>query len=71
MTDSESKKSWGGVREGSGRKRLSEGGLVKVQIAPQRDELELIDLEAKKAGMNRTRFIVECVRFWTENRKQK
>lgn len=69
MTDSEDKKSWGGVREGAGRKRLSDSGLVKVQIAPQRDELEFIDCEAKKAGMNRTRFIVECVRFWKENSK--
>jgi len=59
----------GGIREGSGRKKLSESGLVKVQIAPQRDELEFIDREAEKAGMNRTRFLVECARFWTENHK--
>lgn len=54
---------------GGGRKKLSESGRVKVQIAPQKDELDLIDSEAEKAGMNRTRFVVECVRFWKENRK--
>lgn len=59
----------GGLREGSGRKKLSESGRVKVQIAPQKDELEAIDSEAKKNGMNRTRFVVECVRFWKENHK--
>ena len=69
MTNTEDRKSWGGVREGAGRKKLSDSGLVKVQIAPQRDELEAIDSEAKKNGMNRTRFIVECVRFWKENHK--
>lgn len=69
MTDSENKKNWGGFREGAGRKKLSESGRVKVQIAPQKDELDLIDSEAEKAGMNRTRFVVECVRFWKESRR--
>ena len=63
----EENKSWGGARKGSGRKKLSEGGRVKVQIAPQQCELELIDSEAEKNGMNRTRFVVECVKFWKEN----
>lgn len=54
---------------GGGRKKLSESGRVKVQIAPQRDELELIDSEAGKAGMNRTRFVVECAKFWKENHR--
>lgn len=54
---------------GGGRKKLSESGRVKVQIAPQKEEIELIDSEAEKAGMNRTRFVVECVRFWKENHK--
>lgn len=54
---------------GGGRKKLSESGRVKVQIAPQKEEIELIDSEAEKAGMNRTRFVVECARFWKENHK--
>lgn len=65
----EAEKNWGGARAGSGRKKLSEDGQVKIQIAPQKNELELIDSEAKKAGLNRTRFIVECARFWKENHK--
>ena len=69
MTDSENSKNWGGARAGAGRRKLSESGRVKVQIAPQKDELELIDSEAEKAGMNRTRFVVECVRFWTESHR--
>lgn len=59
----------GGSREGAGRKKLSASGRVKVQIAPQKDELDLIDCEAEKAGMNRTRFVVECARFWKENHR--
>lgn len=65
----EETKNWGGARSGSGRKKLSESGIVKIQISPQKNELELIDGEAKKNGMNRTRFVVECVKFWKENQK--
>lgn len=66
----DAKKVHGGAREGSGRKKLSESGRVRIQIAPQQSELDMIDNEAEKAGMNRTRFVVECVRFWTENHRQ-
>jgi len=59
----------GGSREGAGRKKLSESGRVKVQIAPQQNEVEMIDSEAEKSGMNRTRFVVECVKFWKENHR--
>ncbi len=59
----------GGARENSGRKKLSESGRIPVQIAPQKEEIEFIDNEAKKAGMNRTRFVVECVKFYVENHK--
>ncbi len=59
----------GGAREGGGRKKMSESGRIPIQIAPQRDEIDFIDGEAKKAGMNRTRFVVECVRFYAENHK--
>ncbi len=65
----ENKNQWGGARENSGRKRLSDSGRKPVQIAPQQDELDFIDNEAKKAGMNRTRFVVECVKFYAENHK--
>lgn len=59
----------GGARAGAGRKKLSESGRIPVQISPQKDELEMIEREAEKAGMNRTRFVVECVRFWKESHK--
>ena len=57
----------GGVREGSGRKKLSESGRLKVQISLQQDEIDRLDSEAEKAGLNRSRFIVECVEFWKKN----
>lgn len=66
----DAKKVHGGARKGSGRKKLSESGRVRIQIAPQQSELDMIDNEAEKAGMNRTRFVVECVRFWIENHRQ-
>ncbi len=59
----------GGARKGGGRKRLSESGRISVQIAPQKEELDFIDGEAAKAGMNRTRFVVECVKYYVENHK--
>lgn len=59
----------GGARRGAGRKKLTESGRIPVQISPQKDELEMIESEAEKAGMNRTRFVVECVRFWKESHK--
>lgn len=68
MESQENKKKYSGYGyHGGGRRKLSESGRVKVQIAPQQCELELIDSEAEKNGMNRTRFVVECVKFWKEN----
>lgn len=69
MTDTGNKGNWGGVRDGAGRKKLSESGRVRVQFAPQKDELELIDTLAEKNGTNRTRFIVECVKYWAESHR--
>ena len=57
----------GGAREGSGRKKFSESGRLKVQISLQQDEIDRLDSEAEKAGLNRSRFIVECVEFWKKN----
>ena len=59
----------GGARENSGRKKMSESGRIAIQIAPQKEEIEFIDEQAKKMGMNRTRFVVECVKFYIENHK--
>ncbi|MBQ3642287.1 MAG: hypothetical protein IJJ70_07780 [Treponema sp.] len=57
----------GGFREGSGRKKLSDSGRKQVQFSFQKNELDLIDELAQKEDLNRTRFIVECVKFWKEN----
>ncbi len=59
----------GGAREGSGRKRLSESGRVQIQFSLQQNEIDEIKEEADKAGLNRSRFIVECVKFWKEQHK--
>lgn len=58
----------GGAREGSGRKKLSESGRKKVQFSLQQHEIDLINELAEKAGLNKSRFIVECVNFWKENK---
>jgi len=57
----------GGFREGSGRKKLSDSGRKQVQFSFQKNELDLVDELAQKEGLNRTRFIIECVKFWKEN----
>lgn len=59
----------GGARENAGRPRMSESGRKQVQFSLQQNEIDMIDALAKKAGMNRSRFIVECVRLYRENRK--
>ncbi len=58
---------WGGAREGSGRKKLSESGRIPIQVSLQQHELDLLNSEAKKAGLNKSRFFVECLKFWVEN----
>lgn len=67
MTDE--KITHGGARKGAGRKRLSESGRQKVQFSLQQSEVDLIKTEAEKAGTNKSRFVVECVKFWVENHK--
>jgi hypothetical protein len=58
----------GGAREGSGRKKLSESGRKNFSISLQQHEIDLINELAEKAGLNKSRFIIECVNFWKENR---
>ena len=70
MENQENKKKYSGYGyHGGGRKKLSESGRVKVQISPQQCELDMIDGWAEKSGMNRTRFVVECVKHWIESHK--
>lgn len=57
----------GGFREGSGRKKLSESGRIQVQVSLQQDEIDLLKELAEKNGMTKSRFWVECVKFWKEN----
>lgn len=52
---------------GGGRKKLSESGRKKVQFSLQQNEVDLIELLSEKAGLNKSRFVVECVKFWQEN----
>lgn len=60
----ETKGNRGGVREGSGRKKLSESGRVQVQFSLQQHEIDLIKELSEKAGLNKSRFIMECVSLW-------
>jgi hypothetical protein len=57
---------WGGARDGGGRKKLSDSGRIQIQISLQQSEIEMIKELAEKAGLNRSRFIVECVKAWKE-----
>lgn len=57
----------GGGREGAGRKKLSESGRKQVQFSLQQHEVDLISELAEKAGLNKSRFVMECVAFWKEN----
>ncbi len=54
---------------GGGRKKLSESGRIQVQFSLQQNEVDLIKEEAKKAELNNSRFVVECVKFYVENHK--
>ena len=54
---------YGGKREGSGRKKLTESGRIQVQFSLQQNEVDLIKELSVKAGLNKSRFIAECVRF--------
>lgn len=56
----------GGYR-GGGRKKLSESGRKQVQFSLQQDEVDLIKQAAEAAGLNSSRFVVQCVKFWIEN----
>lgn len=58
---------WGGAREGNGRKKLSESGRRQVQFSLQQNELDAIKEQAEKAGLNKSRFVAQCVKFWIEN----
>lgn len=60
----ETKGNRGGAREGSGRKKLSESGRVQVQFSLQQHEIDLIKELSEKAGLNKSRFIMECVSLW-------
>lgn len=57
----------GGARENSGRPKLSESGRIQVQFSLQQGEIDLIKALSEEAGLNKSRFIVECVKFWKEN----
>ncbi len=58
---------WGGARAGNGRKKLSESGRKQVQFSLQQNELDTIKEESEKAGLTKSRFIVECVNFYKQN----
>ena len=65
--ESEEKKYSGYGYHGGGRKKLSESGRIRVQFSLQQNEIDLIKELAERAGLNNSRFIMECVKFWKEN----
>lgn len=52
---------WGGKREGSGRKKMSESGRCQIQISLQQHEIDLIKENAKQLEMPVSRFLMLCV----------
>ncbi len=59
----------GGKREGAGRPKLSESGRKQIQFSLQQNEIDLIKALAEQSGLNKSRFIMECVNFYNENHK--
>lgn len=59
----------GGARIGAGRKKLSESGRIRVQFSLQQNEIDLISELAEKFGLNKSRFVMECVNYYNENHK--
>lgn len=55
---------------GGGRKKLSESGRKQVQFSLQQNEIDLINALAEKAGLNKSRFIVDCVKAWQEAHRE-
>lgn len=60
----------GGRREGAGRKKLSESGRRAVQFSLQQNEIDMITELSAATGLNKSRFIIECVKFWKENHQE-
>lgn len=60
----------GGKRENAGRKKLSESGRIRTQFSLQQNEIDLIKELAAKQGLNKSRFIMECVKFYNENHQE-
>ena len=67
MAENKEHPTWGGKREGQGRPKLSESGRVQVQFSLQQFEIDLIKELAEKEGLNKSRFIMQCINFWKEN----
>ena len=45
----------------------SESGRVQVQFSLQQFEIDLIKELAEKEGLNKSRFLMQCINFWKEN----
>ncbi len=67
MAENKEHPAWGGKREGQGRPKLSESGRVQVQFSLQQFEIDLIKELAEKEGLNKSRFLMQCINFWKEN----
>lgn len=64
----ESEKKYSGYGyHGGGRKKITESGRKQVQFSLQQNEIELINELAQNSGLNKSRFIMECVNFYKAN----
>ena len=64
----ESEKKYSGYGyHGGGRKKITESGRKQVQFSLQQCEIDLITELAENAGLNKSRFIMECVNFYKAN----
>ena len=50
--------------------KMSESGRKQVQFSLQQNEIDLINTLAEKAGLNKSRFIVDCVKAWQEAHRE-
>lgn len=54
---------WGGVRQGQGRPKKTEGGRNRnIGIRVSEEELAMIKAKSAISGLGMTDFIIECVK---------
>ncbi len=57
----------GGVREGSGRKKISESGRKNLALSLQQNQIDYIKKLAKKANKTNSQLVYDAIKYYEEN----